>query len=306
MSTTPENAMNQPIILDGKIASAKVKSVLATQVSQRLNEGLRPPHLCAILVGEVAASHSYVNAKMKACEEAGFESSVVRLPESVTEAELMTEIDLVNANEDIDGLIVQLPLPKGISENAVIERIDPKKDVDGFHPINIGRMAKGLDAYFPATPAGIIELLRQYEIDTIGKHCVVIGRSNIVGSPMSILMGLNANPGNSTVTLCHSKTKDLQAFTRSADIIIVALGKPNFLKANDIKEGAVIIDVGINSVEEKSKKSGYRLVGDVDYEDVVSKVSAITPVPGGVGPMTIALLMRNTMKAAEKNPQPLQ
>jgi methylenetetrahydrofolate dehydrogenase (NADP+)/methenyltetrahydrofolate cyclohydrolase len=298
--------MKEPIILEGKLASANVKQELAEQVKDRLAQGFRPPHLCAILVGDVVASHTYVNAKTKACAETGFESSVVRLPETITEEELMAEIDAINANDSIDGLIVQLPLPKGISENAVIERIDPKKDVDGFHPVNIGRMAKGLEAYLPATPAGILELLKQNEIETSGKHCVVIGRSNIVGSPISILMSQNAYPGNSTVTLCHSKTVNLRAFTQSADIIIVALGKPHFLKADDIKEGVAIIDVGINSLPDETKKSGYRLVGDVDYEDVISKVSAITPVPGGVGPMTIALLMRNTLQAAMKNPQPIR
>lgn len=288
------------ILIDGKKTSSDIKSEIAARVAEIKTEGGKIPHLAAILVGSDGASQTYVNAKVKACGECGFESTLVRLEETVSEAELLKMVEDINENPDIDGLIVQLPLPKHISVEKVTNKIKPEKDVDGFTPANVGRMALNWPAYVAATPYGIIELLKRYEIETSGKHCVVIGRSHIVGSPMSILMARNGYPGNATVTLTHSRTKNLEEIARSADILIVALGKPHFVTADMVKPGAVVIDVGIHRIEDASKKSGFRLVGDVKFEEVAEKASAITPVPGGVGPMTIASLLYNTLLSAEK------
>jgi len=287
-------------IIDGKLTSSQIKSEIATRVAEIKSEGGKIPHLAAILVGSDGASQTYVNAKVKACGECGFESTLVRLDETVTEAELLKVVEEINENPEIDGLIVQLPLPKHISVEKVTNKIKPEKDVDGFTPANVGRMALNWPAYVAATPYGIIELLKRYEIETSGKHCVVIGRSHIVGSPMSILMARNGYPGNCTVTLTHSRTKNLEEIARSADILIVALGKPEFVTADMVKPGAVVIDVGIHRIEDASKKSGFRLIGDVKFDEVAEKASAITPVPGGVGPMTIASLLYNTLLSAEK------
>lgn len=289
-----------PTIIDGKLTSSQIKSEIATRVAEIKSEGGKIPHLAAILVGSDGASQTYVNAKVKACGECGFESTLVRLDETVTEAELLKVVEEINENPEIDGLIVQLPLPKHISVEKVTNKIKPEKDVDGFTPANVGRMALNWPAYVAATPYGIIELLKRYEIETSGKHCVVIGRSHIVGSPMSILMARNGYPGNCTVTLTHSRTKNLEEIARSADILIVALGKPEFVTADMVKPGAVVIDVGIHRIEDASKKSGFRLIGDVKFDEVAEKASAITPVPGGVGPMTIASLLYNTLLSAEK------
>jgi methylenetetrahydrofolate dehydrogenase (NADP+)/methenyltetrahydrofolate cyclohydrolase len=256
--------------------------------------------LAAIIVGQDGASLTYVNNKVKSCERVGFKSTHVALPENTTEEELLAEVRKINENPEIDGLIVQLPLPKHLSADKVIQTIAPEKDVDGFHPINVGRMALSMPTYISATPNGILELLKRYKIETSGKHCVVIGRSNIVGSPMSILMYQNSYPGNCTVTVCHSRTQNLEEITKSADILIVALGKPEFVTANMVKDGAVVIDVGIHRIEDSTKKSGFRLLGDVKFDEVSSKCSYITPVPGGVGLMTIASLLTNTLKAAKK------
>jgi methylenetetrahydrofolate dehydrogenase (NADP+) / methenyltetrahydrofolate cyclohydrolase len=289
-----------PTIIDGKKTSSDIKSEIASRVAEIKAEGGKIPHLAAILVGSDGASQTYVNAKVKACGECGFESTLVRLDDSVSEAELLKVVEEINENPEIDGLIVQLPLPKHISVEKVTNKIKPEKDVDGFTPANFGRMALNWPAYVAATPYGIIELLKRYEIETSGKHCVVIGRSHIVGSPMSILMGRNDYPGNATVTLTHSRTKNLEEISRSADILIVALGKPEFVTAAMVKPGAVVIDVGIHRVEDSSKKSGFKLIGDVKFDEVSVKASAITPVPGGVGPMTIASLLYNTLLSAEK------
>ena len=259
------------------------------------------PHLAVILVGENGASETYVGNKIKDCAEIGFGSSLFRFPDTISEESLLEKIREINDNDDIDGLLVQLPLPPHINVNKVIETIDFRKDVDGFHPANIGRMVKELPSALPATPYGIIKLLEHYKIETAGKHCVVIGRSQIVGYPISILMARNAYPGNATVTLCHSKTVDLKSYTLSADILIAAMGRPNFVTADMVKEGAVVIDVGTTRVPDATKKSGFRLSGDVDFENVKDKCSYITPVPGGVGPMTIACLLLNTMNAVEEN-----
>jgi methylenetetrahydrofolate dehydrogenase (NADP+)/methenyltetrahydrofolate cyclohydrolase len=288
------------ILIDGKKTSFDIKSEIATRVAEIKAEGGKIPHLAAILVGSDGASQTYVNAKVKACGECGFESTLVRLEETVSEAELLKVVEEINENPEIDGLIVQLPLPKHISVEKVTNKIKPEKDVDGFTPANVGRMALNWPAYVAATPYGIIELLKRYEIETSGKHCVVIGRSHIVGSPMSILMARNGYPGNATVTLTHSRTKNLEEIARSADILIVALGKPEFVTADMVKPGAVVIDVGIHRIEDASKKSGFRLIGDVKFDEVAAKASAITPVPGGVGPMTIASLLYNTLLSAEK------
>ncbi|MDN3670024.1 bifunctional methylenetetrahydrofolate dehydrogenase/methenyltetrahydrofolate cyclohydrolase FolD [Echinicola jeungdonensis] len=289
-----------PTIIDGKKTSAEIKDEIAARVKEIKLEGGKTPHLAAVLVGEDGASQTYVGAKVKACEQVGFESTLVRLEDTVSEDELLKVVEDINENPDIDGLIVQLPLPKHIAVEKVTEKIKPEKDVDGFTPANVGRMALNWPTYVSATPNGIVELLKRYEIETSGKHCVVIGRSHIVGSPMSILMARNGNPGNCTVTLTHSRTQNLTEITKSADILIVALGKPEFLKADMVKEGAVVIDVGIHRIEDASKKRGFRLIGDVKFDEVSEKVSAITPVPGGVGPMTIASLLYNTLLAAEK------
>lgn len=281
-------------ILDGKQAAQAVKNELKLEVAQRVVEGKKIPHLAAILVGDNGASATYVAAKVKACEETGFKSTLLQLDATVTENQLLDKIKLLNNDPDVDGILVQLPLPGHISDEEVINAIDPEKDVDGFHPVNVGKMVQGLPAFIPATPYGIMLLLEQYKIETAGKHAVVIGRSNIVGRPLSMLLSANTNPGNCTVTLCHSKTKDLSSICRTADIIVAALGKAEFLTGDMVKEGAIIIDVGITRVPDPSKKTGFRLLGDVHFESVSPKASWITPVPGGVGPMTIAALMKNT------------
>ena len=288
------------IILDGKKTSHDIKEEIAVEVNSIVSSGGKTPHLSAILVGSDGASETYVNAKVKACAKVGFQSTLIRLSEDVSEEDLLTEVKKINENSDIDGLIVQLPLPKHINEMKVTEAIDPKKDVDGFHPSNIGRMALNLPTYLPATPSGILELLKRYDVETSGKHCVVIGRSHIVGSPMSILMSRNNNPGNCTVTLTHSRTQNLKEITKTADILIVALGKAEFVTSDMIKEGVCIIDVGITRVRSDKTKSGWKLLGDVNFEDVKEKCSFITPVPGGVGPMTIAMLLQNTLISTKK------
>ncbi|MCF1752422.1 bifunctional 5,10-methylenetetrahydrofolate dehydrogenase/5,10-methenyltetrahydrofolate cyclohydrolase [Mariniradius sediminis] len=288
------------ILIDGKLTSEQIKTEIAARVAEIKAEGGKIPHLAAILVGNDGASQTYVGAKVKACEQVGFQSTLVRLDAAVSEAELLQVVEDINANPEIDGLIVQLPLPKHISVQKVTDKIKPEKDVDGFTPTNVGRMTLGWPAYVAATPYGIVELLKRYKIETAGKHCVVIGRSHIVGSPMSILMARNEYPGNCTVTLTHSRTQNLPEITKTADILIVAIGKPEFVTAEMVKEGAVVIDVGIHRVDDASKKSGFRLLGDVKFDEVAAKVSAITPVPGGVGPMTIASLLFNTLLAAEK------
>ena len=287
------------IILDGKNTSKDIKEELEVEVSQLLANGGKRPHLAAILVGNDGASETYIGAKVKACDKVGFESTLIRFESDVTVEELLAEIERVNENTDIDGLIVQLPLPKHIDEMKVTEAINPIKDVDGFHPTNIGRMALNLPTYLPATPAGILELLERHEVETSGKHCVVIGRSHIVGSPMSILMARNNYPGNCTVTLTHSRTRNLKEITKTADILIVALGKPEFVTSDMIKDGVCIIDVGITRVKSDKTKSGWKLLGDVAFEKVKDKCSFITPVPGGVGPMTIAMLLKNTLISAK-------
>ena len=285
-------------LLDGKKTSSLVQEAIAEEVRQIVAKGHRPPHLVAILVGNNGASMTYVNNKVTACERVGFASSVVNLPEDISQEALLEEIEKLNKDKSIDGFIVQLPLPKHINEQEVLLTVNPDKDADGFHPTNFGRMALGLDAFIPATPYGILELLTQYKIPTDGKHVVVIGRSDIVGRPISIL--LSQKPWNATVTLTHSRTQNLSKLTQEADIIIAALGIPNFLKAEMVKEGAVIIDVGITRVADASAKKGFRIVGDVDFEQVKQKASYITPVPGGVGPMTIAMLMKNTLNAYKR------
>lgn len=285
-------------LLDGKKTAALVQEAIAEEVRQIVAKGHRPPHLVAILVGNNGASMTYVNNKVTACERVGFASSVVNLPEDISQEALLEEIEKLNKDKSIDGFIVQLPLPKHINEQEVLLAVNPDKDADGFHPTNFGRMALGLDAFIPATPYGILELLTQYKIPTDGKHVVVIGRSDIVGRPISIL--LSQKPWNATVTLTHSRTQNLSKLTQEADIIIAALGIPNFLKAEMVKEGAVIVDVGITRVADTSAKKGFRIVGDVDFEQVKHKASYITPVPGGVGPMTIAMLMKNTLNAYKR------
>ncbi|MFN0256386.1 bifunctional 5,10-methylenetetrahydrofolate dehydrogenase/5,10-methenyltetrahydrofolate cyclohydrolase [Pedobacter ureilyticus] len=287
-------------LLDGKYVSEKVKVEIAEEAAQFLAETGRQPHLVAILVGNDGGSETYVASKMKNCEKVGFISSLYRYDNSVTEAELLEKVREINADADVDGLIVQLPLPKHIDPEKVTEAIDPKKDVDGFHPINLGRMMRNLPCYIPATPYGILLMLQAYHIDTTGMHCVVVGRSNIVGSPMSVLMARNANPGNCTVTLTHSKTKDLKEQVLQADIIIAAIGKKNFITADMVKPGAIVIDVGINRETSTETKSGFKLYGDVDFENVAPKSSYITPVPGGVGLMTIVGLLKNTLASARK------
>jgi methylenetetrahydrofolate dehydrogenase (NADP+)/methenyltetrahydrofolate cyclohydrolase len=287
-------------LLDGKKVAAEIKIEIAREVEEMVAAGHRRPHLVAILVGEDGASETYVNSKAKNCAEVGFESTVLRFPVETSELTLLSKIQEINKDPNIDGLIVQLPLPDHISVTKVVETIDHKKDVDGFHPINIGRMNKNLPCFISATPNGIMMLLERYKINTTGMHCVVVGRSNIVGSPMSILMALNSDPGNATVTICHSRTPDISKYTKQADIIIVAIGKKNYLTADMIKEGAIIIDVGMNRETSDKTKSGYKLYGDVDFENVSKKASWITPVPGGVGLMTIVSLLKNTLAAAKK------
>lgn len=285
------------ILLDGKKTSAEIKEEIAIEVAKLKAQGKKTPHLAAILVGNDGASRTYVNAKVKACEKVGFASTLVTLEDDISEDGLLAEIAALNNNEDIDGFIVQLPLPKHIDEQKVLMAVDPAKDVDGFHPENVGKMTLNLPTFLPATPAGILELLERYEVETSGKNVVVIGRSHIVGSPMSILLSQKRTVGNATVTITHSRTKDLESFTKAADIIVVALGVAEFLKGDMVKDRVVIIDVGITRVDDATKKNGFRLLGDVHFESVAPKASYITPVPGGVGPMTIAMLMKNTLLA---------
>ncbi len=286
-------------LIDGKKISDQIKAEIAAQVEQMLADGKKRPHLAAILVGHDGGSETYVAHKVKACEQCGFKSTLIRFEDDITEQTLLDQIAALNADPDIDGFIVQLPLPRHISEQKIIEAIDPAKDVDGFHPQNVGRMAIGLPCFLSATPAGIIELLARYNIDTRGKHCVVLGRSNIVGKPVATLMMQKAAPGNATVTVCHSATPNIAEITRQADIIIAALGQPGFVTADMVKDGAVIIDVGTTRVPDATRKSGFRLRGDVDFDNVAPRCSYITPVPGGVGPMTIVSLMKNTLQAAQ-------
>ena len=285
-------------LLDGKATSAEIKAEIAQEVAQRLREGKPAPHLVAILVGHDGGSETYVASKIKTCSELGFRSTLIRFEEDVTEARLLETIEKLNHDDDVHGLIVQLPLPKHINEQRIIEAVDPRKDVDGFHPINVGRMSIGLPCFVSATPQGIIELLKRYKVDTRGKHCVVLGRSNIVGKPMAQLLLHKGNPGDCTVTVCHSRTPNIKELCLEADIIVAALGVPEFLKADMVRPGAVIIDVGTTRVPDASKKSGFRLSGDVAFDEVAPKASYITPVPGGVGPMTIVSLMLNTLQAA--------
>jgi methylenetetrahydrofolate dehydrogenase (NADP+)/methenyltetrahydrofolate cyclohydrolase len=284
-------------LLDGKQTSLDIQQEIAVQVEHMLKEGKKKPHLAAILVGNDGASETYVGAKVRACEKVGFDSTLIRLDDSISQEQLIAEVEKINQNDNIDGLIVQLPLPKHIDELSVTKAIYPSKDVDGFHPENVGKMTLNIPTFLPATPAGIIELIKRYKIETEGKHCVVIGRSNIVGLPMSILMSRNSYPGNCTVTLTHSRTKNLKEICQSADILIVALGRPEYVTADMVKEGATVIDVGITRVKSDKTKSGWKLKGDVDYTAVADKSSFITPVPGGVGPMTIAMLLKNTLSA---------
>ncbi len=285
-------------LLDGKATSAEIKAEIAQEVAQRLREGKPAPHLVAILVGHDGGSETYVASKIKTCSELGFRSTLIRFEEDVTEARLLETIEKLNHDDDVHGFIVQLPLPKHINEQRIIEAVDPRKDVDGFHPINVGRMSIGLPCFVSATPQGIIELLKRYKVDTQGKHCVVLGRSNIVGKPMAQLLLHKGNPGDCTVTVCHSRTPNIKELCLEADIIVAALGVPEFLKADMVCPGAVIIDVGTTRVPDASKKSGFRLSGDVAFDEVAPKASYITPVPGGVGPMTIVSLMLNTLQAA--------
>lgn len=287
----------EPVILDGKQTAREIRLEIAETVSEMVKDGSRPPHLAAVLVGTDGGSETYVNYKVKDCKEVGFESTLIRKPDNITQEELLSVVNDLNENPDIDGFIVQLPLPNHIDEREIIKAIDPTKDVDGFHPINVGNMVLGMDGFLSATPAGIVELLKRHKIETSGKHCVVIGRSNIVGTPMSILLSRNTEYGNATVTLCHSRTKNLKEITKQADILIPALGKPGFVSGDMIKDGAVIIDVGTTRVPDESKKSGYALKGDVKFDEASPKASAITPVPGGVGPMTRVSLLLNTLKA---------
>ena len=289
------------LVLDGKLAAAAVKEILKAETAELVKKGKPAPHLAAILVGNNGASETYVASKVKNCEETGFQSTLIRLDAQTEEATLLATIQSLNNNPDIDGILVQLPLPKHISEEKVIETIDPRKDVDGFHPSNIGRLVQGLPTFIPATPYGILLLLEHYNITTKGKHAVVIGRSNIVGRPMSILLSSNIPQGNCTVTLCHSHTPNLKELCLQADIVVAALGKPEFVTADMVKEGAVIIDVGITRVDDATAKKGFRIKGDVLYQDVAPKTSAITPVPGGVGLMTIAGLLKNTLQAYQNN-----
>jgi methylenetetrahydrofolate dehydrogenase (NADP+)/methenyltetrahydrofolate cyclohydrolase len=289
------------ILLDGKKTAADIKEEIALEVSSIQNNGHKTPHLAAIIVGNNGASITYVNAKVKACERVGFESTLIRLSEEITEEELLNEIAVLNIDNDIDGFIVQLPLPKHIDEQKVLMAVNPEKDVDGFHPTNVGKMALNLPTFISATPFGILELLERYKVETSGKHVVVLGRSHIVGSPMSILLSQKRKIGNATVTMCHSRTKNLKELTLQADIIIAAIGIPEFLKADMVKDNVTVIDVGITRLADTTKKSGFRLVGDVAFEEVAKKAEFITPVPGGVGPMTIAMLLKNTLLACKRN-----
>jgi len=287
-------------LLNGKELARTIKDEIRDEVIQMIADGKRAPHLAAVLVGNDGASETYVGHKVKSCDYVGFKSTLVRMDAEVSEQELLDKIEELNKQDDLDGYIVQLPLPKHIDVQKITQAIDPDKDVDGFHPVNVGKMAQNLPTYLPATPYGILQLLERNDIETSGKECVILGRSNIVGSPMSILMARNSKIGNCTVTICHSRTKNLNDHTRRADILIVALGSPEFVTADMVKEGAVVIDVGITRLEDPSKKRGYRLAGDVKFDEVAEKCSYITPVPGGVGPMTVISLMKNTLLAAKK------
>ncbi|MCF6182781.1 tetrahydrofolate dehydrogenase/cyclohydrolase catalytic domain-containing protein [Lutibacter sp.] len=288
------------ILLDGKKTAADLKQEIALSVQKLKKQGKKIPHLAAVLVGENGASMTYVNAKVKACELVGFKSTLIKLPEDTTEEKLLQEIETLNNNKNVDGFIVQLPLPKHINEQKIVMAVNPDKDVDGFHPVNVGKMTLDLPCFLPATPFGILELLERYNVETSGKNVVIIGRSHIVGRPMSILMSQKRTAGNATVTVAHSRTKNLKEITLQADIIVAALGKPEFLTGAMVKNGVTIIDVGITRVEDTTKKRGYRLAGDVHFESVAPKSAFITPVPGGVGPMTIAMLMKNTLLACER------
>ncbi len=288
---------NKMKILDGKKTSEQIKQEIAEEVKQIKARGGKVPHLAAVLVGNDGASLTYVGSKVKACEQVGFESTLVTLPAEISETELLAKIDELNKNPEIDGYIVQLPLPKHIDSQKVLMAVDPEKDVDGFHPANFGKIALDMEAFIPATPFGIMELLKRYNVETKGKHVVVVGRSHIVGRPMSILLSQKGNPGNATVTLTHSYTPNIQEITKQADIIVMALGIPEFLKGDMVKEGVTVIDVGITRLEDANAPKGYRIVGDVDFEQVKEKADFITPVPGGVGPMTIAMLLKNTLLA---------
>lgn len=287
-------------LIDGKAIADEIRMEIKTEVARLIDEKDISPHLAAVIVGDDPASQTYVASKEKACKSVGFMSSIYKLPESTSERELLDLIDFLNNDPEVDGFIVQLPLPEHISENKVIESIDPKKDVDGFHPVNLGRMVSGLPAYLPATPYGIMQLLERSGVETEGKHCVVLGRSNIVGTPLSILLSRKAQPGNCTVTICHSRTRDIEKITATADILIAAIGVKEFVKAEMIKKDAVVIDVGMHRVPSDKTKSGFRLKGDVAFDEVSKKCSMITPVPGGVGPMTITGLLQNTLKAHKK------
>lgn len=287
-------------LLDGKALANTIKKELAAEVVALQASGKRAPHLAAVLVGEDPASQAYVGNKVKSCAEIGFQSTLIKRPADVTQEELLSIVAELNENPEIDGFIVQLPLPKHIQEDVITLAIRPEKDVDGFHPVNFGRMAQGMPAFLPATPFGILEMLRRYEIPTSGKEVVVVGRSNIVGTPMSLLLSRKGNPGDATVTLCHSRTKDIATHTRRADILIAAIGSPDFIKADMVKDGVVVIDVGINRVDDAAAPRGYRLTGDVDFEGVAPKSSYITPVPGGVGQLTVIALLMNTLKAFKK------
>ena len=284
------------VVLDGKKISNDIKNEIALEVKSMTAKGNRPPHLAAIIVGNDGASLTYVGSKVRACERVGFDSSLISLSESINENELLDKVNQLNNDDNIDGYIVQLPLPKHIDSQKILMSVDPEKDVDGFHPTNFGRMALNLPTFISATPYGIMELLKRYDVHTEGKHTVVIGRSDIVGKPISLLMGLKTNPGNSTVTMVHSRTKNIKDLIKQADIIISALGIPNFVKEDMVKDEVVVIDVGITRVKDNSEK-GYKIIGDVDYENVSKKASFITPVPGGVGPMTIAMLLKNTLQS---------
>lgn len=286
-----------PKIIDGKQIASEIKKELAQEVIALLDEGKRPPHLVAVIVGEDGASQSYVASKEKQSKEVGFMSSVYRFPETLNEEELLNTVDFLNNDNEVDGFIVQLPLPKHINEQKVIERINYKKDVDGFHPMNCGRLMNNMPSFLPATPFGVMTMLERAQVDTVGKHCVVVGRSNIVGTPMSVLMSRNHSNANCTVTLCHSKTNNLKEICLSADILIVAIGKPEFITKEMVKDGAVVIDVGIHRIEDSTKEKGYRIVGDVKFNEVAPKCSQITPVPGGVGMLTVVSLLQNTLKA---------
>lgn len=291
-------------LIDGKETAKKIKKEIATEVAAMIDRDEKAPHLVAIIVGDDPASHTYVNSKEKSCKEVGISSSIYRFPVDITEKELLETVTFINNDDEIDGLIVQLPLPDHINEKKVIESINPEIDVDGFHPLNVGRMALNLPAYLPATPYGILQLLERYKIETSGKNCVVLGRSHIVGSPISIMLSRKTKMGNATVTVCHSRTKNLKEIAAQADILIVAMGQPHFVTADMVKKGAVVIDVGIHRVPSDKTKSGFKLIGDVKFDEVSGKASYMTPVPGGVGPMTIVSLLMNTLKSAKKEIYP--